>query len=160
MRKPVFLGLLLALATAGAAHAWNPLPSAPPGIAPVSGLKRPALLRSEIDISRDKMTAAGRFKVSIAPRAEPIPINRMHGWVVSVMTPDGAPVGDATLEFGGAALGRQRLLPTVPRVTRNLGGGKYLVEGVRFNMAGWWTLKLTLESGQNRDHVSFNIEIK
>lgn len=160
MRKPVFLGLLVAAATAGAANAWSPLPFAPLGTAPDSGLKRPALLRSEIDVSRDKITAAGRFKVSVAPRAEPIPINRMHGWVVSVTTPGGAPVGDAKLEFGGAALGRQRLLPTAPRVTQNMGGGKYLVEGVRFNMAGWWTLKLTLESGQNRDHVSFNIEIK
>ena len=33
-------------------------------------------------------------------------------------------------------------LPTRPRVTRSLGEGIYEIEGVRFNMGGWWGIKL------------------
>lgn len=123
-------------------------------------LVQPVLLRSEIDTSLSKMTESGQFKVSVSPRPQPVPINRMHQWILSVAGPDGHPIDDVKVEISGDALGRNRQLPTAPRVTRYLGGGQYLIEGVRFNMAGWWELKLRVESGQHRDSVTFNIEIK
>ena len=48
-------------------------------------------------------------------------------------------------------------LPTKPRVTRQLGGGVYEIEGVRFNMGGWWELKLSISTPDGTDHVTFNL---
>ena len=40
---------------------------------------------------------------------------------------------------------------------RYLGDGTYLLEGVRFNMAGWWEVTLAIESGHQQDTVTFNL---
>jgi hypothetical protein len=129
-------------------------------VAVPAALARSVLLRSEIDASLSKLSVGGRFEVSLSSRPAPAPINRMHRWIVSVARPDGRPVDDAKIEISGEALGRNRELPTAPRMTRYLGDGKYLIEGVRFNMAGWWALNLRLESGTHTDRVTFNIELK
>ena len=50
-------------------------------------------------------------------------------------------------------------LPTRPRVTRNLGDGVYEIEGVRFNMGGWWELKLAIDSAAGADSVTFNLNL-
>ena len=50
-------------------------------------------------------------------------------------------------------------LPTRPRVTRNLGDGIYEIEGVRFNMGGWWEFKLAIAGSRGADTVTFNLEL-
>ncbi len=48
-------------------------------------------------------------------------------------------------------------LPTQPRVTQELGEGRYLVEGMKFSMTGWWEIKLKLQSADGGpDSVTFN----
>jgi hypothetical protein len=44
-------------------------------------------------------------------------------------------------------------------VTTELGGGKYLVEGVKFNMSGWWELSFTINDERHKDDVSFNVVV-
>jgi hypothetical protein len=44
-------------------------------------------------------------------------------------------------------------------VTRALGGGAHLVEGVKFNMGGWWTMKFTVEGAAGTDSVTFNLKL-
>ncbi len=51
-------------------------------------------------------------------------------------------------------------LPTKPRITKNLGDGKYLVEGMRFSMNGWWEIKFDIDSGNRKDSVTFNLVLK
>ena len=50
-------------------------------------------------------------------------------------------------------------LPTKPRVTKNLGQGDYQIEGLRFNMGGWWEVKLFISSEFGEDTVIFNIDL-
>jgi hypothetical protein len=50
-------------------------------------------------------------------------------------------------------------LPTQPRVRRALGDGVYEIEGLRFNMGGWWELKLAIESPAGADSVTFNLSL-
>jgi hypothetical protein len=50
-------------------------------------------------------------------------------------------------------------LPTRPRVTRNLGDGAYEIEGVRFNMGGWWEFKLAIAGPRGTDTVTFNLDL-
>ena len=44
-----------------------------------------------------------------------------------------------------------------PQAGAHLGEGRYRIEGVRFNMGGWWELKLAISSGIGQDDVTFNI---
>jgi len=50
-------------------------------------------------------------------------------------------------------------LPTRPRVTRTLGDGIYEIEGVRFNMGGWWEFKLAIAASRGADTVTFNLDL-
>jgi hypothetical protein len=41
-------------------------------------------------------------------------------------------------------------------VTDNLGNGKYVLDGVKFSMSGWWQMKLQIDAAQGSDVVEFN----
>jgi hypothetical protein len=88
--------------------------------------------------------------------AEPIAINQMHAWEVKVTSPAGAPVLRAQIDVDGGMPQHGHGLPTRPRVTRELGDGRYLIEGMKFSMTGWWELKLNVQSEGVADQVTFN----
>jgi hypothetical protein len=48
-------------------------------------------------------------------------------------------------------------MPTRPEVTEELGNGDYRVEGMRFQMGGWWLIEFTIDAGDGQDTVSFNL---
>jgi hypothetical protein len=50
-------------------------------------------------------------------------------------------------------------LPTRPQVTRALGDGTYLVEGMKFQMGGWWVVDFTIEVNGQSDSVRFNLAL-
>src|SRR5690606_24909024 len=87
------------------------------------------------ETTRTKPSANGHYVVSIAPEAEPVAINAMHRWVLTLTTPDGRPVENAEIAVDGGMPEHGHGLPTAPRVTERLGDGRYLIEGMRFNMA-------------------------
>ena len=113
----------------------------------------------DLDTATSKATEHGHFHVAIAPEAPPVSVNRMHRWILTVHTPDGKPVEDAAITVDGGMPDHGHGLPTAPRVTKHLGYGRYLVEGVRFNMTGWWRLRFAI-AGSARDSVAFNLDLK
>ena len=82
---------------------------------------------------------AGIYVLTFESSIQPIEINRIHTWTVLVQTQDGTPVTGAVLEVTGGMPAHDHGLPTAPRQTEELGGGRYLVEGMRFHMAGTFT---------------------
>jgi len=44
-------------------------------------------------------------------------------------------------------------------VTRHLGNGDHLVEGMKFNMGGWWVVKFRVAAEAGRDSVVFNVKL-
>ena len=50
-------------------------------------------------------------------------------------------------------------LPTKPRVTKRLGKGDHVVDGMKFNMGGWWVVKFAVSSAAGSDSVVFNIKL-
>jgi hypothetical protein len=50
-------------------------------------------------------------------------------------------------------------LPTAPRVTRSLGDGRYQVDGLKFNMGGWWEVRFRITSPAGTDSVTFNVKL-
>lgn len=114
----------------------------------------------DLDTGRQRLTDTGLFSVDIASRLDPVAINKMHSWVLRVRDKDGNPVENAKVLVGGGMPQHGHGLPTKPRVTKNLGDGKYLVEGVRFSMNGWWEVKFDIDSGGRKDSVTFNLVLK
>ena len=71
----------------------------------------------------------------------------------------GQPVTGAAIAVDGGMPQHGHGLPTRPRVTKNLGNGWYEISGVRFNMGGWWELKLTVTGPAGTDTVTFNLSV-
>ncbi len=111
---------------------------------------------ADLDTATAKLSDHEHYRVSIAPEAEPVVINTLHNWVLEIMTPDGKPVEKAEVSLDGGMPAHGHGLPTAPQVTEYLGDGKYLIEGVRFNMAGWWQVSFTI-NGHHADTTRFNI---
>ena len=141
MRKWLFVGIA-AVVLAIAAFVSFRMFAPPPG---------------DLDLARSKPSEGGTYVVSIEPEADPIPQGAMHSWLAVVTTAAGEEVTDASLEIDGGMPRHGHGLPTAPQATGDIGGGRYRVEGVRFNMGGWWELRLTIDSPAGRDAVTFNI---
>lgn len=113
----------------------------------------------DLDLSRSKATANGLYAVAIAPEADAIPGNQLHSWVLTVTTPNGEPVEGATVAVDGGMPQHGHGLPTAPEATAYLGEGRYRIEGVRFNMSGWWEFKFDISAAPGEDTVTFNLSL-
>lgn len=110
----------------------------------------------DLDLSLEKPSAAGMYRVALVPPAQVPAINQMHSWKVKLATPDGEPVHGASFAVDGGMPQHGHGLPTQPRVTRELAGGTYQLDGMKFSMTGWWEVKLDIEGRQGSDKVTFN----
>jgi YtkA-like protein len=107
-----------------------------------------------------RMSEKAAYRVSYQSEPARIPVNQMHSWTLHVETAAGQPVTDATVKVDGDMPQHGHGLPTRPRVTRNLGNGDYLVEGMKFQMGGWWVVDFTIDAAGQRDTVRFNLILK
>lgn len=114
----------------------------------------------DLDLARERPTEAGIYRVAIAPQIGPVVQGALHSWVATVRLPDGEPVEDATISVDGGMPQHGHGLPTSPQATGHQGEGQYLIEGVRFNMGGWWELKLDISAPAGDDTVTFNLVIE
>ena len=105
------------------------------------------------------LTRSGYYRISYTSRLQPIPINRIHSWVMHVESADGVPLEGATITVSGGMPLHDHGLPTDPRMTRSLGNGDYLLEGVRFHMQGEWVLNVTVEVDGRRDTVVISLTL-
>lgn len=114
----------------------------------------------DLDYSTTRLSENGTFNVSYASSTGAVPVNQMHQWTLHVETADGQPVTDATITVDGDMPQHGHGLPTRPQVTQNLGDGDYLVEGLRFQMGGWWVMDFTITADGQTDMVRFNMMLK
>jgi len=114
---------------------------------------------SELDYATERMTDNGDFKVSYTSENS-IAINQMHTWTLHVETADGQPVENATITVDGGMPQHGHGLPTAPQVTEYLGDGDYLVEGMKFQMGGWWEVKFNITAGDLTDTITFNLTLE
>jgi hypothetical protein len=94
----------------------------------------------------------GVYVVQYESLLEPIEINRMHSWTL-VVTRDGAAVEGAEIEVTGGMPAHDHGMPTRPRVTADLGDGRYRLDGIRFHMNGDWEIVLEILADGSRDTV-------
>lgn len=105
-----------------------------------------------------RASAGGRYRAALES-PEPLRVRRMQSVRVNVRTAAGTPVDGARITIDGGMPQHGHGLPTSPRVTRDLGGGAYQVEGLKFNMGGWWELKFRIASAAGTDSVTFNLDL-
>jgi hypothetical protein len=115
---------------------------------------------SDLDYSTTQQSEQGLFNVSYTASTGTIPINQMHQWTLHVERTDGTPVEDATITVDGDMPQHGHGMPTQPQVTENLGNGDYLVDGLRFQMGGWWLMDFTITAGSETDTVHFNMMLE
>lgn len=135
-------------------------------IAPVGGLAVGAVMAAkmmhvpaDLDLSLTRTTERGLYVSSLESGISPVAIGSIHSWTVEVTTPDGTPVDDAVISIAGGMPQHGHGLPTSPEVTQSLGEGRYLVEGVKFNMPGWWTLTVHIDGSSGSDEATFNLSL-
>jgi hypothetical protein len=119
-------------------------------------VKRPAA--SEFGTG-PRTSANGLYVVTLegADALQPRKMYTLQALVTNGKT--GRSVIDAAIAIDGGMPQHGHGLPTRPRVTKNIGNGAYEISGVRFNMGGWWELKLTITTPAGTDTVTFNLSV-
>ena len=120
-----------------------------------TGATRPAA--SEFGLG-PRASAEGRYIATLEP-AKPLRPRQMQTVRVSVRDAEGRALDEAQISIDGGMPQHGHGLPTRPRVTRNLGDGIYEIEGVRFNMGGWWEFKLAIAGSRGADTITFNLDL-
>lgn len=122
----------------------------------LAGLSACATVPADLDLTLKHASDHQAFVVELEPPATPPAVNAIHAWRIRVLDASGAPVRNARIAVDGGMPQHGHGFPTRPRVTREVGDGIYLLEGMKFNMTGWWEIRLRLDAQQASDTVTFN----
>lgn len=126
----------------------------------VSALRTTSLAEEhDSGVSQGWLSQTGHYRVRYTSKLDPIVINRIHAWMLHVESADGEPVLNADIAVVGGMPEHDHGLPTSPRMTRDLGGGDYLVEGMRFHMNGHWEITIFIRAGDDRDDIVIPLEV-
>ncbi len=88
-----------------------------------------------------------------------VPINQIHKWKLIVSDLKGQPLKDAEITIEGHMPGHVHGLPTQPEVTKQIEAGLYEVDGVKFQMIGWWVMTFHIKTADYEDEVTFNLKL-
>ncbi len=113
-----------------------------------------------LDARAGELLAAdtGRVSVEIVPSLDPLTINRLHFWDVTLRDRAGRPISAASLEIAGGMPAHDHGLATEPKAVE-LGDGRYRIDGLRFHMPGDWVLYLTIDDGTHRERVTIRFSL-
>jgi YtkA-like len=114
---------------------------------------------ADLDLATEQPSTQQLFYVAYASSTTPPPVNQLHTWTIRVTSPSGEPIDGATIAVDGDMPQHGHGLPTQPRVTQALGNGEYLVEGMKFQMGGWWIVDFTIDVNGASDTVRFNLSL-
>lgn len=109
--------------------------------------------------TQTRTSTDGLYVVTVDSQLKPLQLGRMHAWTATVKTADGEPVSGAAIEVGGGMPIHNHGFPTEPEVTREMGDGVYLIQGVKFSMRGPWVLYLDITANDQTDSVAFDIDL-
>jgi hypothetical protein len=120
-----------------------------------TGAQRPAA--TEFGLG-PRTSAHGLYTATLEP-VQPLRTRQLQTVRVKVGDVSGVAIDSASITIDGGMPEHGHGLPTKPRVTKNLGGGVYEIEGVRFNMGGWWEFTLAISTPDGADNVTFNLNL-
>ena len=109
------------------------------------------------DLDTSLMRVSERFMTTISSDIDLIELNTLHSWVVTIQSIDGEAVEDAQISVSGEMPQHGHGMPTAPAMTEYLGDGQYKIDGMRFQMPGWWTVNVSIEVDGEVDEQQFNL---
>ena len=86
-------------------------------------------------------------------------INRMHSWILHIEDENGNAIEAAIVDVEGGMPEHNHGLPTKPRVTKELGGGDYKLEGMRFHMSGYWEIIVSITTDAGASKVMLPLQL-
>jgi hypothetical protein len=140
----VLMGILVALSALAGGHL-------------VMMRRAPAPAASEFGLG-PRTSNAGLYSATLVP-IEPLRPRRLQVLQVAITDASGVPIQHAHITIDGGMPQHGHGLPTQPRVTKHVGDGVYEIDGVRFNMGGWWEFTLSVTTDSGTDLVTFNLNL-
>ncbi len=110
----------------------------------------------ELDTNLTQLSANQRYEGTLSSKLEPLQINQIHEWELEIESIEGEPLVGADVTLSGGMPEHQHGFPTVPTVTE-VGEGRYLVEGMKFQMSGSWQMVFDIEVNGEHDELVFNL---
>jgi uncharacterized cupredoxin-like copper-binding protein len=107
----------------------------------------------------EKTSVNGRYIATVSFAGQHIPLNKMHAWKLELKNSAGLPVKNAHIKVSGGMPAHQHGMPTQPQMTQNLGKGVYLIEGLKFQMAGGWQVNFEITDGRVTDKIIFDLQL-
>lgn len=104
------------------------------------------------------VSSGGSYIATLHP-VEPLAKRKLQRVHVEVVDAEGRPVEDAAITVDGGMPEHGHGLPTRPKVTGRTADGLYVIDGLRFNMGGWWVLELAITAVQGSETVTFHLEL-
>jgi hypothetical protein len=120
-----------------------------------TGAQRPAA--AEFGLG-PRTSAEGRYVATLEPAGR-LRVRQLQTVRLTLHDAEGQAIEDAEIAIDGGMPQHGHGLPTKPRVTNRLGDGAYEIGGVRFNMGGWWELKLAVTGPRGVDTITFNLDL-
>lgn len=136
----------VSLALAAALAVTNYIPRADPDIS---------------ELSNRAVSYNGTYTIYYKSELDPIVANREHKWTLHIEKKGaGLALDFARVFVSGFTVPDSHPLPAQPRVTRMLGNGNYLMEGVKFDRPGEWVLYFYTVFGSDYDTVEVHVLVK
>ncbi|HET7520221.1 MAG TPA: FixH family protein [Candidatus Limnocylindria bacterium] len=162
MRAPAslaFIAVLLAGCTAMAGD-LSPTPAAPTMAASPTDSAAPSATATPVPNLREGVASeGGLFIGSWSSEVEMPQVNEVHTWTLHIEDATGLPVEGATVVVDGDMPAHGHGMPTQPEVTADLGTGDYRVDGMAFQMGGYWVVDVTVSADGETDTIHFGLDL-
>ncbi|MGF6853664.1 FixH family protein [Paraburkholderia sp. CI3] len=113
---------------------------------------------ANLNLALTQQTSTGKYVVALEPPKPGVHIGQIQTWRITLRDASGQLVRGAMIDVSGGMPQHGHGLPTQPQVVQEQGdAGHYLLEGMKFSMTGWWTIKLEVKSPIGTDVVTFNV---
>jgi len=112
----------------------------------------------DTNLNLTQASANNLYEGTLSTLLEPLQINQIHEWQLEIETIEGEPLIGATVTLDGGMPEHQHGFPTVPIVTE-VGDGRYLIEGIKFQMSGQWQMAFDIEVNGEHDQLVFNLMV-
>lgn len=120
-----------------------------------SGVERPPVEAFGLGLR----TSEGGLYQAVLDPGTPLRPREMRTIQAVVQDAHGRPLDGLLISVDGGMPEHDHGLPTRPRAAPNGAPGTYDIEGVRFNMGGWWEFRLRIEGPAGTDTVTFNLDL-
>ncbi|MEN8719742.1 MAG: FixH family protein [Oceanococcaceae bacterium] len=99
------------------------------------------------------------YQLRVASRVSPVVINRIHAWELDLRDREGQPVTQAAITVRGGMPAHNHGLPTAPEVTQELAPGRYLLEGMKFQMGGEWEVNFQVDAEPGQETLTLRFSL-